>query len=66
MSKSMPLFQRKRKKPDGETEEIMIGSHAVTLVVLVLVALLVSGLLILGIDPSALLHLVQRVPETLP
>jgi hypothetical protein len=61
-----PLFHRKRKKPDGELDEVTIGSPAVTLVVLVVIALLMAGLLLLGVDPSALLPVARQVTGTVP
>ena len=57
----MPLFQRKRKKPDGEFDELVVGSGAVTLIILLVVALLITLLLLKGIDPTPLVHLVGSV-----
>ena len=61
LPQQMPLFQRKRKKADGEVDEVFVGSGAVTLIVLLVVALLITVLLLKGVDPTPLVRFIDNV-----
>ena len=62
-SRNMPLFQRKRRGPDGTTDEVLIGSTAAYLCIIIVIALLVVYLLRSGIDPMPLLKLGDAVTK---